>query len=90
MPHFLFLGLHVLQVFLAGDDFQRNAFRDLQAVAGQGDVLGGVVGDQLQFFQSQVAQDLGADAVVALVGLESQLDIGLDGVEALLPAACRP
>jgi hypothetical protein len=81
MAHLLFLGLHVAQVFLARLDLQGDALADLQAVAGQGDVLGRVVGDQLQLLQPQVAQDLRPDAVVALVGLEAQLDVGLDGVQ---------
>ena len=38
----------------------------------------------------EVGQDLAADAVVALVGGEAELEVRLDGVEPLPPAARRP
>ena len=43
-----------------------------------------VVREQPQLPHAEVVQDLGADAVVAVVGLEAQLDVRLDGVQPLL------
>ena len=83
-PSFSRLVAQVGAAALGRRDLQRHALDDLQAVAVEGDVLARVVGHQAHLAHAEVAQDLGADAVVALVGAEAELLVGLDRVVPLL------
>ena len=84
VSHAVLLGLEVALVVLVGGLHDRHYLRHLEAVAFEARALDGIVGDEAHLADPLVAQYLGADAVVALVGLEAQLEVGVDGVEALL------
>ncbi len=84
VPQLVPLGLEVGGARLGGRHLERDALDDLQAVAREADVLVRVVGHQPHAPDPQVAQDLGADAVVALVRPEAELLVRLDRVVALL------
>ena len=61
-----------------------DALYDLQSVSLQPHDLARVVGEEADFFDSEISQDLGASAVVAEVGRKTEFLVGLDGVESLL------
>jgi len=84
MPELVALGAQVGVARLGGRDLERHALHDLEAVAGEADVLVGIVGHQAHPAHAEVAQDLGADAVVALVGGKAELLVRLDRVVPLL------
>src|SRR6185295_5590409 len=84
MAQLLALGAEVVPGDVGRRDFQGDALDDLEAVAVERDVLARIVGHQAHAADSQVAQDLGADAVIALVGPEAQALVGLDRVVSLL------
>src|SRR3954468_11314817 len=65
-------------------NLERQPFRDRQAVAFETDELPRVVREQPHAADAQILEDLHADPVVALVGLEPEALVGLDGVEALV------
>src|SRR5438105_1848707 len=65
------LRLEVLARVVRGSDLQRDALDDLEAEALDGDVLGGIVRQQTDLADAEVAEDLGAGAVVADVAWEA-------------------
>ena len=83
-PELVLLGLQVAPGVLRGGNFERHRFDDRQPVALDAHELARVVGQQPHRADAEVAQDLRADAVVALVGLEAEPLVGLDRVEALV------
>ena len=90
VAEFVLLGLQVGGVVLAGVHHQGHAVLHLQAVAPQAGNLAGVVGDQAQAMNPQVAEDLGTDAVVAQVRREAQAFVGLHRVEAAVLQGVGP
>ena len=60
--------------------------RSTTLTAGQfeGFDLGGVVGDEADGVDAQLFQDLGGELELAAVGFVAQLEVGFDGVEALV------
>src|SRR5687767_1167459 len=78
------LGLEIIDVLHVGHRLQRHPFDDLEVVARQPAVLGGVVGHQPHGGDAEVDEDLGADAVLAGVGGEAELQVGLHRVAPLL------
>ena len=77
MSHLVLLGLEVETVNLIGFNDDRNGFHNLDAVAKQSGTLGGVVGDKAEAGGMLIAQDLRSNAVVALVGLATNLATSL-------------
>lgn len=77
-------GAEVFGVMRVGLDFEGYVFYDFEAVADEADAFFGVIGHEADFGDIEVAEDLGADAVIALVGAEAEGCIGFDGVHALL------
>ena len=67
-----------------GLHLQRYALGDLQPEAPEAHDLGQVVGQKPDTREAEVLEDLGPDAVVAEVGGEAELLVGLDGVHALV------
>src|SRR5216684_477000 len=84
VPHLVLLGLEVSTRRLRGGNFERQPLRDGQAVTFDADELPRVVAEQPHRTHAEIAQNLHADAVVALVGLESETFVGLNGVEPLI------
>src|SRR6266536_3051294 len=82
VAHALPLGAQVAQVLGVRVSLEQHALDDLQAVAVQATVLGGVVGHQPHGGDAEVDQDLRADAVLAVVHGQAELEIGVDGVAA--------
>src|SRR5437899_1409680 len=80
MPELVALRAQVLPVGVVGRDLDRHALGDVQAVALQPDDLLRVVGEQPEVLHAQIHEDLGADPVVAQIGLEAERCIGLDRV----------
>ena len=72
-----------------GLDLQRHPFDDLQPEALEATELRWVVGHQLHRRDAEVGEDLCADAVLAAVGRQPQLEVGVDGVVALVLQAIR-
>src|SRR5262249_51282031 len=71
------LGPEVVDVARVGLDLERGARHDGDAVGLEpGDLLR-VVGQQAHALDAEVAQDLGADAVVAQIFLEAELEVRL-------------
>src|SRR5574338_1708539 len=63
---------------------QGNGFGDRKAVSFKADELAVVVREQAHGPDTQIAKDLRSNAVIALVGLEPQPFVGLDGVVSLV------
>src|SRR5947209_10032274 len=84
VPELVALGAEVLPVRLGRGNLDRDTLGDVQPVAFQADDLLGVVGQELQVLDPQVDQDLSPDAVIAEIGVESERDVGLDRVLALI------
>ena len=90
VAHLVALGAQVGLVVGVGDRFDRHLLGDREAVALEPDDLFRVFGEDADAGQAEVAEDLGADPVVAQVGGQAQLEVGFDGVGPPPPAACRP
>ena len=84
MAEFLLLGSQVGDVLVVGFGAQRDPFHDLETVAVEPPVLGGIVRHEAHRGDPQVDEDLGADPVLAGVDREAQLDVGLDRVAAFV------
>src|SRR5215470_11999621 len=80
VPELVALGAEVLPVRLGRGDLDRDALGDVQAVPLETDDLLRIVGQELQVLDPEVNQDLGADTVVAQVGVKTERDVGLDRV----------
>src|SRR2546426_455245 len=84
MPELVALRAQVFQIRVGRRDLDRHALGDVQAVALQPDDLLRVVGEEPEVLHAQVDENLGADPVVAQVGLEAEGLVGFDGVLALI------
>src|SRR5579884_1591980 len=82
VPHLLLLRQQVALVLGAHRRLDLLHVHDLQPERLEPHALRGVVGHEPHAPHAEVYQDLRADAVVAGVGREAQVDVGLDGVHA--------
>src|SRR5262245_483998 len=80
VPEFVALGLQILLIILVRWNLDRDALLDAKAVTVEAHDLARVVGEETDFADSEVIQDLGADAVVAEVSGVTEPAIGFDGV----------
>ena len=78
------LGAQVRDVLGGRHGLHRHPLDDLEAVALDAAVLRRVVRHQPHRRDAEVDEDLRADAVLARVGREAELEVGLDGVAALV------
>ena len=83
VAHAGLLGVHIETVVLVGLHLQRDVLDYLQAVAVEAGALHGVVGHQSHFLYSDNSQNVGSHAVVAFVGLEAEMYVGVDCVVAV-------
>ena len=83
VPHAFLLGLHVEGVVFVGLDLERDALHDLKAIGLEADALDGVIAHQAHLADAELLEDLRPDAVVTFVGLVPEVEVGIDGVEAL-------
>lgn len=77
-------GFEIAGVVFVGLLFDGDLLDDFEVMAFESDDLSGVVGHQADFADAEIGDDLGADAVVAQVHGEAELEIGFDGIETLL------
>src|SRR3954451_12116177 len=84
VPHARLLGAQVGDVLRIGRGLERHPLDDFQAETLEATVLGRVVGEEAHSGDAQVDEDLGADAVLATVDGQTELEIGVESVEALL------
>ena len=85
MAKLVLLRLHVAASELAlGRDLERHRLAHREAVSLQPDEFTRVIGQEPHGLHTEIPEDLGADAVVALIRLEPQLDVGLDRIEPLV------
>src|SRR5215471_13865893 len=84
MSQFFLFRPKVVDVAVPRLDFQGDALDDTQAIALEADDLRRVVGQQAQFLDAQITQDLCPDAVVPEIIFETQLEISLYGIETLV------
>src|SRR5580658_3602665 len=89
MPQFFLLGAQITDIAGMRFDFERNA-RDHHAVASEAVNLMRIVGEQAHLADTEVADNLRADAVIAQVLLESQFQVRLDGIETGVLQRIRP
>src|ERR1051326_4016695 len=76
------LRSHVARALAVFRLHDRHPFLDPKTVTLETDELARIVRDRPDRFQPQVEQDLRSDSVIAEVGLESELLVGLDGIGA--------
>ena len=84
MMHLIFFRAHIAQVVGVGLHLDGDILHDGYSITLQSYALDGVVGHQAQALGVHGTQYLCTYAVVALVGIEAQVDICLHGVFALL------
>ena len=84
VAHAVALGAQVGLVVRVGGVLDRHLRRDRQPVALQPADLLRVVGEDADARQPEVDQDLRADAVVAQVDRQAELEVGVDRVQALV------
>src|ERR1700737_312593 len=90
MTELRLLGPKVRDVLIVRRGPQRNPLDDLETESVEATVLGRVVGHEAHGRDAEIDEDLRADAVLALVDREAELDVGLDGVTALVLQVVRP
>lgn len=78
------LRFEVAPIGVVGRHFEADLFDDIQAVDAQSCGFLGVVGEDADAVDAEIAEDLGAGAVVAFVGGEAEGEIGIDGVHAFV------
>ena len=84
MSHALLLSAEVTLVVAVRLDFDRHVLYDFESVAIKTYALGWVVGDKTKLGDLEIAKNLCAYAIVAKVRVESEVDVGIHGVHALL------
>lgn len=82
MAEFFFFGFEVFGVVGVGFDADGDLLGDFEAVTFEADEFAGIVGEEANFFEAEIDEDLGADAVFAQVHAVAELEVRLDGVEA--------
>ena len=80
VPQFGFFGLKVFFVVRVDLGVDGDLFDDFKAVAVKPDDFFGVVGEESNFLEAEVGEDLGADAVFAEVGGVAEFEVGVNGV----------
>lgn len=82
MSHAVFFGLQVLIIVLVRRYFDWNIFNNFKAVSLKAYTLCRIVGDKSHLVHAELAQHLRAAAVVALIGLESEMYVCINGIKA--------
>src|SRR5438093_2452676 len=84
MPELPLLGLEVADGLAVRAHLERDALDDLEAIPLDRDVLVGVVRQDADLPQPEVVEDLTANPVVAVIGLEAERLVRLDRVLSLV------
>lgn len=80
MAHALALGGQIAFVVGVGGNLDGHILNNLQSVGFQPHPLHRIVGDETHLVDTQMAEHLCPAAVVALIGLEPEVDIGIHRV----------
>src|SRR5215212_8267095 len=81
MAHLFLFRLQIPSRRIGGGNFEWNPFANRQAVALDANELARVVAHQAHTPHAQLAENLDAHPVIALVGLEAEALVGFHGVE---------
>src|SRR5262249_17993350 len=84
MPEFFHLRFQIPFIRRIRLYDKRDAVYDFQSVRFETHAFAWVIRDETHAAYAEVRQDLSADAVVARVGLESEMDVRLHGIESLI------
>ena len=84
VSHALLLGVEVTLVVGVGGDFDRHVLHDFESIPFQSHTLHRVVGQQTYFADADFSEDLSTHTIVAQVGVETEVNVGIDGVKPLL------
>ena len=84
VPHAVALGLAIPLVVLVGRYLYGHVLHNLQSVGFESYALHGVVGEQAHLVYAEMPEHLRSATVVALIGLESEVYVGVYRVVALL------
>ena len=84
VAHLVAFGFEILRVVLVGLELDGHLLDDLEFVPLQTDDLARVVGHEADLTDAEIKEDLCAEAVVAQVHREAELEVRLHRVVALL------
>ena len=84
VSHSCALCLEVAAIVFVGLDHDGDVLHDGEAVAFQADTLDGVVRDETNLADAHLTKYLGTNAILAFVGTEAEVYVGIDCVVALL------
>src|SRR5262245_38457967 len=90
MSELFLLYFEILAGGRRGGALERQRLGKRDSVSRQADEFAGVIGQQPHGMDTQAAKDLGADAVIALIRLEAEALVGLNGIEALVLERVSP
>ena len=79
----VFFGAEVIDVVRRGGYLEGDLLDDFDAIDLEPAGFFGVVGEDFDLLEAEVAEDLSADAVIAFVGGKTKLDIRVNCIEAL-------
>ena len=82
MPHAVSLGLEITLIVLVWHNFDRYIFYDFQIVCFETYALYRIVGEQTHFVYTEMTEHLCTATIVALVWLETEMGIGVNGIVA--------
>ena len=77
-----FLGEEIAIVMGVRRGDEGEGFHDLQAEAREAGAFFGVIGEEAHFRNTQVSEDLGAGAILPLIGGKAESEVGFDGIQA--------
>ena len=80
MPHAVLFCFEIAQIVGIGYHFDRYVFYNLQSIGFKSYTFHGIVCKQPHFVNAQVAKHLCTAAVVALVGFETKMNVGIHRV----------
>ena len=90
MAHALSLCAQVLFVLRVGGGLQRHALDDVEPVTLESSVLRRVVGHEAHLGHPELHEDLGPDAVLPAIYGKPELDVGINGVPAVVLQVVGP
>src|SRR5690554_7294184 len=82
VPHPGFLGMHIILIIGIGLHLYGNVLNNLQSITFESNSLNGIIGHQTHFTHPQLSQNLSTHTIVALIGLKTQFNIGIHGIQA--------
>src|ERR1700738_4970316 len=84
MAKFFFFNPQILNVALMRGHLNWPSFHDFNAIAFQTSDLLGIISQQAYSCDAQVAENLGANAIVTQILFKAQVEIGFNGIESLI------